>query len=126
MNEPLKAIEALKDAEKVPDLANDGNLDFEIGNIYAQLEKSADAYQSYLAAVTKGHLEKPYTAYQYLAYQAYEEEKFKEALDAVNHAATYPQGQGSSQLENLRKLIMQSLKLQENAPPPATPTASST
>jgi len=126
VNEPLKAIEALKDAEKVPDLANDGNLDFEIGNIYAQLEKSADAYQSYLAAVTKGHLEKPYTAYQYLAYQAYEEEKFKEALDAVNHAATYPQGQGSSQLENLRKLIMQSLKLQENAPPPATPTASST
>jgi len=114
INQPKKAIDAFKDAEKVPELANNGEIDFEIAKIYAQLENSTEAYNYYKAAVTKGNLEKPWQVYQFLAYEAYEQEKYQEAMDAANKASEYPQMKTSSQLENLKKMIKQSLLQQES------------
>jgi hypothetical protein len=119
IDQPLKAIEALKEAEvKVPDKAAD--IDFEIAKIYAQLEDSHEAYVYSAAAAAKGGVEKGFNLYQFLAYQAYEEEKYQDALDALNKAAAYPQGKDSKQLDSLRRIILQSLKSAPGAIPTTT------
>jgi hypothetical protein len=128
INEPKKAIEAFKDAEKVPALADNGEIDFEIAKIYAQLENSTEAYNYYKSATVKGNLEKPWQVYQFLAYEAYEQEKYQEAMDAANKSSEYPQMKTSTQLANLKKMIDQSLTLQKNAEgaPAATPAPATT
>ncbi len=123
INQPKKAIAAFKDAEKVPELADKGEIDFEIAKIYAQLENSTEAYNYYKAAVAKGNLEKPWQVYQFLAYEAYEQEKYQEAMDAADKASEYPQMKTSNQLESLKKMIKQSLTLQQNAAAPAAAPA---
>jgi Tfp pilus assembly protein PilF len=124
INQPKKAIEAFKDAEKV--LPENGEVDFEIAKIYAQLENSTEAYNYYKAATTKGNLEKPYLVYQFLAYEAYEQEKYQEAMDAANKASEYPQAKSSTQLANLKKMIDQSLTMQKNAAAADTPAPAAT
>jgi Tfp pilus assembly protein PilF len=121
INQPKKAIEAFKDAEKA--MPDKGEIDFEIAKIYAQLENSTEAYNYYKAAVAKGNLEKPYQVYQFLAYEAYEQEKYQEAMDAADKASEFPQMKTSTQLANLKKMISQALTLQKNAAAPA-PAAS--
>ena len=123
INQPAKAIAALQEAQRIPALAGNGNLDVEIANIYTQMEKPSEAYHYYKSAVAKGNLDKPFTAYQYLAYQAYAEEEYQDALDAVTKALTFPQGQTSKGLANLRKLIQQSLDLQKARNGPAADPA---
>jgi hypothetical protein len=118
VNEPQKAIQALLDAEA--DFPSEGDLDLDIAQVYSQsLDDSANAYKYALAAVTKGNLEKPYNAYQFLAYEAYEQEKFPEAMDAVTKAEALTPGKVTVQLTNLKKLIQQSLTMQQNAAAPA-------
>ncbi len=119
VDQPLKAIAALKEAEvKVPNKG--AEIDFEIAKIYAQLEDTHEAYTFAASAAAKGGIEKGFNLYQFLAYQAYEEEKYQEALDALNKAAAYPQGKESKQLESLRRIILQSLKTAPGAAPTTT------
>ena len=122
INQPAKAIEALKQAAKVLALADNGNIDLEIANLYTQSDNTTESYHYYKSAVAKGNLDKPFMAYEYLAYQAYAEEKFQDAMEAVTKALTYPQGKNSSPLASLRKQIQQSLDLQKaQAAPAAAP-----
>jgi hypothetical protein len=118
VDEPKKAIAALEDAEKA--FPDSGELDYNIAQVYSQLlDDSAGAYKYAARAVAKGNLDKPYLTYQFLAYAAYEQEKFQEAMDAANKANSYPEGKRSPQLANLITLIQQSLTLQKNAEAPA-------
>ena len=120
-NEPKKAIQALLDAEKV--FPDSGELDLNIAQTYSQsLDDSVNAYKYAAIAVAKGNIEKPYNAYQFLAYEAYEQEKFTEAMDAVTKAEGFPQAKTSNQLASLKKLIQQSLTNQQAAAAPAPTT----
>ncbi len=89
LHQELKAIEVLKEASKLfPDA---GSLPAQIAQTYYQLEKTQEAYNYAKLAVDK-QLEKPWTTQLFLAYVAYELQKYDEALVAVNKAASYPQG----------------------------------
>lgn len=107
-----QAIEVLKEAaRRFPDT---GEFDFQIAQIYSsQMDDSATAYRYIIPAIQKGNLTKPYSAYLYLAYLAYELEKLPQALQAADKALTYPQGRESKQLQNLRDAIENSIKQQK-------------
>jgi tetratricopeptide (TPR) repeat protein len=90
LERPLKSIEALKEAAKA--FPKSGQVEFLIAQAYQGLEKSEDALTHLQAAVQKGNLTKPHSAYLFLAYVAYELKKFDVALDAAKKAADTPEG----------------------------------
>lgn len=107
-----KAIQVLKEAEGL--FPESGEIDFQIAQIYSsEIDDSNEAYKYIIPAIDKGNLEKPFNAYLYLAYLAYELEKFPDALKAAQKALTYPQGRDSKQLNNLAKAIEESINLQK-------------
>jgi len=118
MDAPLRAASALKEAEAL--FPDSGEIDFDIAQIYLQLENSEDAYKYAAAATAKGNVEKPFNLYQMLAYSAYELEKYPEALVAVNKAFEFPQGKNNRQLTALKRIVLRSLKVQQDAAAPAS------
>ncbi len=110
IDQGFKAIEALKEAQKDPRFANNGQIDYQIGQIYSELDKSNDAYAEYQLAVSKPGLEKPYSVYMFLAYSAFELQKFDDALAAVSKAATYPESKRDKQLGRLKGAIEEAIK----------------
>jgi tetratricopeptide (TPR) repeat protein len=112
-NQPEKAVSALKEAEGY--FPDDGALDVQLGEIYYyELQDNADAYQAFISAASKPHLAKPYTAWVFAAYTAYGLEHYKDALDAVNHAETYPEAASDAQLGRLKKGVEDGLKIQQD------------
>ena len=108
-NQPEKAVSALKEAEGY--FPDDGALDVQLGEIYYyETPDNADAYQAFISAASKPHLAKPYTAWVFAAYTAYGLEHYKDALDAVNHAETYPEASTNAQLGRLKKGVEDGLK----------------
>jgi hypothetical protein len=105
-----KAIEALKEAQNDPRFANNGQIDYQIGQIYSELDKSSEAYAAYQAAVLKPGLEKPFSVYMFLAYSAFELQKFDDALKAVVKAEAYPEAQRDKQLGRLKAAIQEAIK----------------
>ncbi len=85
-----KAIEALKQAARI--FPKQGQFEYLIAQLYYSLEKPDDAFLHISAAVKKGNLIKPHSAYLFLAYIAFEIKKFDESLAAVTQALTYPDG----------------------------------
>jgi len=83
LHKEMKAVESLKEASKRFPKA--GSLDFQIGSIYYSLDKGQEAYDYIKTALEKG-VEKPGSAYVFLAYLAYELKKLDEALDAAQKA----------------------------------------
>ncbi|MEO6875726.1 MAG: hypothetical protein ABI222_12980, partial [Opitutaceae bacterium] len=108
VDKPFQAIETLK--EGAVHFPKSGQLDYQIAQIYYSLEKPKEAYQSLVAATTKGHLEKAYAVYNFEAYVAYELTKFDEALVAVNKAIASPGSEHESQLPRLKQAIEDALR----------------
>lgn len=86
----FKAIDALERAAK--QFPQAGQLEYLIAQSYYSLEKPEDALKHLELGVKKGNLTKPYQAYLFLAYVAFELKKFDVALDAANKAITFPEG----------------------------------
>ncbi|HEX3730260.1 MAG TPA: hypothetical protein VHV47_10685 [Opitutaceae bacterium] len=118
-NQFVKAVQILKEgAERFPE---SGEMDFQIAQLYSvQMDDAKAAYAYIVPAVQKGHLERPFNTYFYLAYLSYNLEKFPEALEAAQKAQALPNGAENKQLKNLIDLIKQSIQLQA---PPAAPGA---
>ena len=114
-NLELKAIAALKEASTL--FPANGAFYVQIGQIYLGMEKTKEAFSALKEAVRRGGLEKgkEASAYQALAYAAFELEEFEEALKAVEAAGTYPEGKRDSQLPQLRKAIEDAIKEREYA-----------
>jgi tetratricopeptide (TPR) repeat protein len=83
------AIKILKEAEaKFPE---DGEFDWQIANIYYQMDDTNLVYEFCKKAIDKGHLEaKPYQIYQLFAYTAFSLNKYDEALKACEMALKSP------------------------------------
>jgi Tfp pilus assembly protein PilF len=111
VDKPFQAIDVLKEASK--QFPNAGQLDYQIAQIYYSLEKPQEAYRSLVIAVNKGHLEKAYAVYNFLAYVAYEMTKFDEALVAVNKALASPGSEHETHLPKLKLAIEEALKERE-------------
>jgi tetratricopeptide (TPR) repeat protein len=88
-----------------------GQIEFQIGQIYSQMDnRTAEAYSYYAKAVAKGGLEKPHSAYMFLAYTAFELEKFEEALAAINKTIGSADGQKDAQAPRLKQAIEDAVK----------------
>lgn len=107
-NKELQAIAVLQEAGKL--YPNNGQIDYLIGEIHRQMEKTRDAHKSYREAIRKGGLDKPHLVYQLLAYSSFELEDFEEALKAVNEAAKFPEGAKDQQLPRLKEAIEGAIK----------------
>lgn len=111
VDKPYQAIEVLKEGAK--HFPKAGQLDYQIAQIYYSLEKSPEAYRSLVTAVGKGHLEKTYAVYNFLAYVAYEMTKFDEALVAVEKALASPGAEREPHLPKLKQAIEDALRERE-------------
>lgn len=111
-DQPRKAIAALKEASAA--FPDEGTIDLQMGEIYYyQLDDYKDAYNSFIACTAKPHLQKPYQAWMFAAYTAYSMEDYKAALEAINHAETYPEAEKDKQLEVLKQGVEENVKSQE-------------
>lgn len=108
INRDFQAIDALKEASQL--YPNSGQIDFQIGQIYSSMEKTQEAYDWYKSALDKGGVEKPHGAYMFLAYTAFELQKYDEALEAVKKAADYPEAARDTQMKGLRLGIEDAIK----------------
>ena len=112
-NEETKAIAALKEASGL--FPKTGAFDLQIGQIYLSMEKTKDARDHFRDAIKRGGLEKPYAAYQALAYAAFELEDFDEALQAVIAAEAFPEMKNDTQLPRLKAAIEAAIHERERA-----------
>jgi hypothetical protein len=113
VGQDTKAISILQEASKQ---FKTGQLDFQIGQIYSSMDnKTLEAYNSYGVALKKGGLDKPHSAYMFLAYTAFELEKFDDALESILKAEQTPEGAKDAQLLRLKSAIQEALKEREAA-----------
>jgi len=110
-NKELQAISVLAEAAKL--YPKNGQIDYLIGEIYRQIEKTRDAQKYYREAVNKGGLDKPYVVYQLLAYAAFELGEFDEALNAAKKAIEFPESKKDAQLPRLKQAIEDAIKERE-------------
>lgn len=96
-----QAVEALKEATK--HFPNAGQLEYLIAQTLYSLNKPEEAIDHLQACIAKGGTTKPHSAYMYLAYIAFEMKKYDIALEAINNAIKYPEGQKEG--NNLKKAI---------------------
>lgn len=114
MHKEAKAIEALKEAAKRFPKA--GSLDFQIGSIYYSMDKGPEAYEFIKSALAKG-VDKPGSAYVFLAYLAYELKKLDEALDAAQKAVKAdPNSKDATRLLDAIKEAIKDRENQKNQP----------
>lgn len=111
VNKEEQAIAALKDAVKL--FPDNGMLDLQIGEIYRQLEKTKEARDFYRSALEKGGLDKPFVAWQLLAYTSMELDDWNEAHRAIVEAAKTPEFASDQQMVNLKKHIEATLAERE-------------
>ena len=121
INHEFDAINALKEAASL--YPNNGQIDFQIGQIYSSMEKTQDAFAAYKEAVKKGNLNNGHATYMFLAYTAFELQRFEDALDAVKHAAQYPEAARDNQMRGLRNGIEQAIKERDNSKESPTTTS---
>jgi tetratricopeptide (TPR) repeat protein len=113
MSRDLQAVNVLKEAESMDKYSGSGDLALEIAEIYSSLDDTQNTYQYSKKAVEKGHLDsKPYLAFQYLAFAAYELGKYEEALDACEKALAFPDA--PKDLTRLRDGIKAAIKQRED------------
>ncbi len=124
MDQVAKSIDVYKEAEKhFPDV---GQLDVNIAQTYAELDNIPESYNYYKIAVKKGGLTNPYTVYVFMAYTAFELQKYGEALSACNEALKFPESKDDAQLKRLKKGIEDTIKVQETEKAQLEKAASST
>ena len=107
IHKEFAAIDALKEAAKRFPQA--GQLDFQIAQICYSLNNTEEAYRYLQSATTKGHLERPGSAYGFMAYLAFDLKRLDEALTAVNKAIEMPDAKSDTQLPQLRGAIQDAI-----------------
>jgi hypothetical protein len=108
ISQEFKAIDVLKEAaDKFPE---NGNLDFQIGQIYLGLDKNQDAYTYCKLAADTGHLEKAWVVYNTLAYLSFELGKLDEAKEAIDKAIATRGKEPDRQSTGLRNAIEEAIK----------------
>lgn len=106
----FKAIDALERAAK--QFPKAGQLEYLVGQAYYSLEKPKEALTHLRLAVKKGNIAKPHQAYLFLAYIAFEQKLFEEALEAANKAIAIPDGEKEG--ERMKAAIVDSMREREN------------
>jgi tetratricopeptide (TPR) repeat protein len=109
LHKETKAIESLKEAAKR--FPKSGALDFQIGSIFYSMDKTQDAYNFIKSSLEKG-VDKPASAYVFLAYLAFELKKLDEALDAAQKAVKADPNSRDGQ--RLLEAIKDAIKDREN------------
>jgi hypothetical protein len=108
INQEFKAIDVLKEAaDKFPE---NGNLDFQISQIYLGQDKNQDAYTYCKLAADTGHLDKPWVVYNTLAYLSFELGKVDEAKSAIDKAISLRGKEPDRQSAGLRNAIEDAIK----------------
>lgn len=113
VDKPFAAIEALAEGSKK--FPRSGQLDYQIATIYYSLNKPEESFKHLQVALSRGNLERPGTAYGFMAYVSYELAKWPEALEAVEKALTFPDGKRDTQLPQLKTSIEDKLREREAA-----------
>lgn len=113
VNRESQAIEALTEATR--QYPKSGQLELQIGQIYYGLDQLPDAYRHLKLAVEKGNLEKPASAYGFLAYLCYELGKLEEALDCIRTTLSLPDAPTDGQLNRLRQAVEEGIRDREAA-----------
>ena len=108
VDKPYQAVDVLKEASAL--FPRTGQLDFQISQIYYSLDKTEEAYASLISAVAKGHLEKPGSVFNFLAYIAFELRRYDEALAAVDKAIAHSDSSHDTQLPRLKQAIEDAIK----------------
>ncbi len=111
INKEHMAIEALLEASR--QFPEAGQLDFQIGQFYYSLEKTADAYRHFKLAIAKGNLTKPVAVYSFLAFMCYELGKFEEGLETISTAIELNGSTPDAQLTRLRQAMEDALRDRE-------------
>jgi tetratricopeptide (TPR) repeat protein len=83
-NDDFKSIDALKEAAQ--HFPSNGELESKIAQAYLGLDNNEEALKHGMAAIEKGHLSKPEQTYVFVAYIAYELQRYDEAKEAIEHA----------------------------------------
>lgn len=112
VDKPYEAIDVLREAGT--HFPKEGELDYQIAQIYYSLNKSADAYKALLSATAKGNFAKPGGVYSFMSYVAWDLGKLDDALKAAEKALTYPDSKKDEQLPKLKKAIEDAIKEREN------------
>jgi tetratricopeptide (TPR) repeat protein len=107
------ALDALKRAAAV--FPDDGDFDFKIGQLYSQMDNTDEAYAYSKLAVSKSHLDKPFSVYVFLAYNAFQLKKLDEAKQAADKAAELPDARRDKEFPRLREAIDDAIKAQQMA-----------
>lgn len=107
-DKPFQAIEALLEGAKA--FPKDGMIEQQAGDIFLSLEKTKEARDHYRLATQKGGLEKPFVAWQLLAYTSMELEDWNTALMAITEAAKAPEFQKDPQSQRLKEHIESTVK----------------
>jgi tetratricopeptide (TPR) repeat protein len=108
----LQAVDILKEAEAIPKYSELGDLDLEIAKIYVSMDDTQNTYDYAKKAVEKGHFDsKPYEAYQFLAYSAFELGKLEEALQVCDEALKIPDA--PKEINTLKDGIEKSIKVRD-------------
>jgi len=87
INDDFKSIDALKEASQ--HFPNNGELESKIAQAYLSLDNNEEALKHGLAAIEKGHLARPEQTYVFVAYIAYEMQKYDEAKEAIEQAIAH-------------------------------------
>lgn len=110
LRKPEKSIDAYTRAIKV--WPQDGQLEYSLAQLYYAESKITAAYESLSKGVGKASLEKPGQAHQFLAYLAFELQRYKDTVTWAEAAGKYPDAKKS----DLDKLIRAAKEaLQERA-----------
>jgi hypothetical protein len=106
-----KAIDILKLASSR--FPKTGLLDFQAAQIYYSIDKLDDAYSEARLATTKNLGDKGAPVWQFVAYCAFEQRKYSEALEAVDNAIAAEKvkgGKKDASLPRLKQAIEESIK----------------
>ncbi|MEO5959966.1 MAG: hypothetical protein ABIZ49_07020, partial [Opitutaceae bacterium] len=109
----LEAVNALDEAAKL--FPKDGSFHLQVGEIYRGMERTKDARDQYRLAVKKGNLDKPWNAYQLLAFAAMEMDDWDEALLAITKASEFPESNKDPQMVRLKEHIEKTAKDRKTA-----------
>jgi tetratricopeptide (TPR) repeat protein len=108
INKDFDSIQALKEAaEKFP---KNGELDFKIAQVYYGLNNLDQAFAYSKVAMAKGGLSKPLQTYEFIAYLAYELQKFDDAKAAIDKAIELKPGNTDRQIMSLKNAIDEAIK----------------
>ncbi len=108
INQDFKSVEALKEAaEQFP---KNGELDFKIAQVYYGLNNLDQAFAYSQVAMDKGGLAKPMQTYEFIAYLAYELQKYDAARMAIDKAIALKSGNPDHQMLGLKNAIEEAIK----------------